>query len=52
MTAVKPENFCMSKKGDPDVNLTEFNKYVKSLNVLSRLATLIRVTNLRMTRNT
>ena len=29
MTALMPEKFVMSKKGDPDVLLTEFNEYVK-----------------------
>ena len=29
MTALKPEKFCVSRKGDPDTLLTEFNEYVK-----------------------
>ena len=29
LTALKPEKFCVSKKGDPDILLTEFNEYVK-----------------------
>ena len=29
LTALKPEKFQVSKKGDPDVLLTEFNEYVK-----------------------
>ena len=29
MTALKPEKFSLSKRGDPDVLLTEFNEYVK-----------------------
>ena len=30
LTALKPEKFCVSKKGDPDILLTEFNEYVKT----------------------
>ena len=29
MTALKPEKFSVSKKGDPDILLMEFNEYVK-----------------------